>query len=51
MAMTFTIAAAAREALGEVVKGRQKRENDDYERRAREYEEVCQESPRWDSRS
>lgn len=41
MAMTFTIASAAREVLEEVVKGRIKRETDEEDRRAREYDEVC----------
>jgi hypothetical protein len=40
MAMTFTIASAAREALSGVVAARLKRENDEEERKAREYEEV-----------
>ena len=40
MAMTFTIASAARESLGEVVRKRLKREHEAYERRAEEYEEV-----------
>jgi hypothetical protein len=38
--MTFTIASAAREALGEVVKGRLRKEKEDDDRRTREYEEV-----------
>lgn len=40
MALTFTLASAAGDVLKDVIKGRLKRENDDYERRAREYEEV-----------
>jgi hypothetical protein len=40
MAMTFTIAAAAREILGEVVQKRLRKEKEDDERRTREYEEV-----------
>jgi len=41
MAMTFTIASAAREALSGVIASRLKKEDEEEERRAREYEEVC----------
>ncbi|ORX38215.1 ubiquitin-conjugating enzyme/RWD-like protein [Kockovaella imperatae] len=40
MAMTFTIASAAREALAEVLKDRQRREKEEDDRRAAEYEEM-----------
>ena len=40
MAMTFTIASAARDVLGEVVQKRLQREKEDDDRRAKEYEEV-----------
>lgn len=40
MAMTFTIASAAREILGTVVSQRWKRERDEEDRKAAEYEEV-----------
>jgi len=40
MAMTFTIASAAREVLGEVIKARLKREKEEDDRRTREYEEA-----------
>ena len=38
--MTFTIASAAREALSAVIADRLKREQEEDDRRAREYEEV-----------
>ena len=40
MAMTFTIASAARECLGEVVRGRLKKEKEEDDQRSRDYEEV-----------
>jgi hypothetical protein len=40
MAMTFTIASAAREALSGVIADRIRREKEEDDRRAREYEEV-----------
>lgn len=40
MAMTFTIASAAREALSAVIADRLRREQEEDDRRAREYEEV-----------
>jgi hypothetical protein len=40
MAMTFTIASAAREALSAVIADRLKREQEEDDRKAREYEEV-----------
>lgn len=38
--MTFTIASGAREALSNLVVSRIKREQEEYDRRTREYEEV-----------
>lgn len=43
MAMTFTIASAARESLSGIVARRVEREREEDERKTREYEEV---SPR-----
>ncbi len=40
MAMTFTIASAAREALTALIADRLKREKDEDDRKTREYEEV-----------
>ena len=40
MAMTFTIASAAREALSALIADRLKREKEEDDRKAREYEEV-----------
>ncbi|CAD6568211.1 MAG: hypothetical protein TREMPRED_004360 [Tremellales sp. Tagirdzhanova-0007] len=40
MAMTFTIASAARECLGEVVRGRLKKEKEEDDQRSRDYEEA-----------
>lgn len=40
MAMSFTIASAAREALGIVISERLRKEKEEDDRRAREYEEV-----------
>lgn len=41
MAMTFTLAQACREALAEIVEDRIRREKEEDDRKAREYEEVC----------
>lgn len=40
MAMTFTIASAAREALSAVIADRIRREKEEDDRKTREYEEV-----------
>ena len=40
MAMTFTIASTAREALSRVIIDRKRKEKEEDDRRAREYEEV-----------
>jgi hypothetical protein len=40
MAMTFTIASAAREILGTVITERARREKEEEDRKAAEYEEV-----------
>lgn len=41
MAMTFTIASSAREALGQIVRDRIQEADDKENRRVAEYEEVC----------
>lgn len=41
MAMTFTIASAAREALSAVIADRIRKEKEEDDRKARAYEEVC----------
>ena len=45
MAMTFTIASAARDALGEVIRSRLKRQKAEEDRRAAAYEEASPPSP------
>ena len=40
MAMTFTIASAAREALAQLILDRRKREKEEDDRKTAEYEEV-----------
>jgi hypothetical protein len=42
MAMTFTIASSAREALSGVISNRIRKENEAEDKRVREYEEVGQ---------